>query len=213
MSSVAQRKAENNFQRNQPTVENMPGDLPTSAPSGTDRDVHLKVNVYDADGKAPIELTRVVLRKNAKFVSQQATNSVGQARFIDIEPGKYVVQAWFVGYLTFVDSINVDRDHAIYEIMLQAKGNIAEGVEVDAQRELAVTSINLATGNQVFESETFHPSPAAQMTNLIQENVMGVARAPTGEVHIRGHHGEFTYYVDGIPVPLEMQNVTVCRTK
>jgi len=31
---------------------------------------------------------------------------------------------------------------------------------------------------------------------------MGAARAPTGEVHIRGHHGEFTYYVDGIPVPL-----------
>jgi hypothetical protein len=40
------------------------------------------------------------------------------------------------------------------------------------------------------------------MTNLIQENVMGAARAPTGEVHIRGQHGEFTYYVDGIPVPL-----------
>ena len=40
------------------------------------------------------------------------------------------------------------------------------------------------------------------MTNLIQENVMGAARAPTGEVHVRGMHGEFTYYVDGLPVPL-----------
>ena len=31
---------------------------------------------------------------------------------------------------------------------------------------------------------------------------MGAVRAPTGEVHINGMHGEFTYYVDGIPVPL-----------
>src|SRR5207248_568493 len=27
------------------------------------------------------------------------------------------------------------------------------------------------------------------------------ARAPTGEVHIRGQHAEYTYYVDGVPVP------------
>jgi len=26
-------------------------------------------------------------------------------------------------------------------------------------------------------------------------------RAPTGEVHIRGQHAEYTYYVDGVPVP------------
>src|SRR5439155_20936686 len=25
--------------------------------------------------------------------------------------------------------------------------------------------------------------------------------APTGEVHIRGQHAEYTYYVDGVPVP------------
>src|ERR1035438_10914772 len=28
------------------------------------------------------------------------------------------------------------------------------------------------------------------------------AKAPTGEVHIRGQHGEFSYLIDGIPVPL-----------
>ncbi len=40
------------------------------------------------------------------------------------------------------------------------------------------------------------------MTQLIQQNLMGAVRAPTGEVHIRGQHGEYTYYVDGAPVPL-----------
>ena len=36
----------------------------------------------------------------------------------------------------------------------------------------------------------------------MQENVLGAVRAPTGEVHIRGQHGEFTYYIDGAPIPL-----------
>jgi hypothetical protein len=31
--------------------------------------------------------------------------------------------------------------------------------------------------------------------------VAGAVRAPTGEVHIRGQHAEYTYYVDGVPVP------------
>ncbi len=40
------------------------------------------------------------------------------------------------------------------------------------------------------------------MTQLIQQNLAGAAKAPTGEVHIRGQHGEFSYLVDGIPVRL-----------
>jgi hypothetical protein len=173
-----------------------------AASGGTERGVHFRVSVFDADGKVPIELARIVVTRNGKFVSQTATNPVGLARFIDIEPGIYIVQAWFVGYRTFSDSTRIDKDHGSIEILLHASGNTEKDVDVVGQRELAVTSINLNTGNQTFESETYHPAPIAQMTNLIQENVMGAARAPTGEVHIRGHHGEFTYYVDGIPVPL-----------
>ena len=50
--------------------------------------------------------------------------------------------------------------------------------------------------------KAFHPSPDARMTAVIQENLVGAVRAPTGEVHIRGQHGEYTYIIDGIPVPL-----------
>jgi hypothetical protein len=200
--SMAQQSIEKNMQQDQHISSVMPNDLPGTATAETDRGVHLKVSVYDADGRVPIELARIVLTRNGKFVAEAATNPAGQARFIDIEPGSYVVQAWFVGYRTFSDSTLIDNNHASMEIMLHAAGNTEKEVEVTGQRELTVTSINLLTGNQTFESETYHPAPVAQMTNLIQENVMGAARAPTGEVHIRGHHGEFTYYVDGIPVPL-----------
>ena len=171
-------------------------------PGGNERGIQWKVTVSDSNGNGPIELARVVLKRNGKFISEEATTPTGQARFRDIAPGNYIVQAWFVGYGTFTDSIVIDNNHSTYQIVLRSQGNSEKDVEIVGQRELTVTSINLNTGNQVFESETFHPIPSAQMTNLVQENILGAARAPTGEVHIRGQHGEFTYYVDGLPVPL-----------
>jgi TonB dependent receptor len=171
-------------------------------PGGTDRGIQWKVIVNDSSGNGPIELARVVLKRNGKFISEEVTTPTGQARFRDIASGKYIVQAWFVGYKTFTDTVIIDNKHTAYQIVLRSQGNSEKEVEIVGQRELAVTSINLNTGNQVFESETFHSVPIAQMTNLVQENILGAARAPTGEVHIRGQHGEFTYYVDGCPVPL-----------
>ncbi len=175
---------------------------PNLDPSGNERGIQWKVTVNDSNGNGPIELARVVLKRNGKFVSEEVTAPTGQARFRDIASGKYVVQAWFVGYKTFTDTVLIDNKHSTYQIFLRSQGNSENEVEIVGQRELAVTSINLNTGNQVFESETFHSAPIAQMTNLVQENILGAARAPTGEVHIRGQHGEFTYYVDGLPVPL-----------
>ncbi len=171
-------------------------------PIGNERGIQWRVTVSDSNGNGPIELARVVLKRNGKFISEEATTPTGQARFRDIVPGNYVIQAWFVGYRTFTDSITIDNNHTTYQIVLRSQGSSEKEEEIVGQRELTVTSINLITGNQVFESETFHPVPSAQMTNLVQENILGAARAPTGEVHIRGQHGEFTYYVDGLPVPL-----------
>jgi hypothetical protein len=161
-----------------------------------------KILVIDADQQIPIELAHVVFRSKGKSVAQDATNPAGLIRFRDIEPGWYIVSAWFVGYKTYTDSILIDESHTSYTIALRSEGKEEQEVVVTADRELAVSHIDPRTGNQVFESETYHPAPTGRMTNLLQENMMGAARAPTGEVHIRGQHGEFTYYIDGLPVPL-----------
>ena len=170
--------------------------------SPVDRGVQLKVIVRDAKEDLPVELARVVLRRNSRMIAQDATNPAGQIRFRDIQPGKYDITAWFVGYETYSDSIVIDQDHTTYSIALKPRAQNQQGLEILGHQEIALSHIDLRTGNQVFESQTYHAPPTARMTNLIQENMMGAARAPTGEVHIRGQHGEFTYYVDGIPVPL-----------
>ncbi len=160
------------------------------------------VVVYDAQEKIPIGLARVVLQRGKKFIAQNPTNMVGQVLFRNVQPGSYRLTAWFVGYEIFTDSVLIDQDHTSFTINLSPQGSQVQGVEVVGQRELGVSNIDMMTGNQTFESETYHPPPTNQMTNLIQQNLTGAARAPTGEVHIRGQHGEFTYYIDGIPVPL-----------
>ncbi len=184
--------------------ETSSGNSPTAVdqPAADEDRLQFRVSVNDADGNVPIELARVALSMNGRYVADAVTNPAGQARFRDIKPGNYRITAWFVGYDTFVDSIKVDKEHSTYKILLHSLGTTENEVVVVGQREPTASHINPITANQVFESETFHAPPTARMTNVIQENLMGVARAPTGEVHIRGMHGEFTYYVDGIPVPL-----------
>ncbi len=171
-------------------------------PAANDDRLQFRVSVNDADGNVPIELARVALSIDGRYIANTVTNPAGQARFRDIKAGAYRITAWFVGYDTFVDSITVDKDHSTYKITLHSLGTTEKEVVVVGQRDPSSSNINPVTANQVFESETFHAPPTARMTNVIQENLMGAARAPTGEVHIRGQHGEFTYYVDGIPVPL-----------
>ncbi|MGA7161117.1 MAG: TonB-dependent receptor [Bacteroidota bacterium] len=177
-------------------------DDPVDEPASSEDRLQFRVSVNDADGNVPIELARVALSINGRYVADAVTNPAGQARFRDIKPGDYRITAWFVGYDTFVDSITVDKEHSTYKIVLHSLGTSEKEVVVVGQRDPSTSNINPMTANQVFESETFHAPPTARMTNVIQENLMGAVRAPTGEVHIRGQHGEFTYYVDGIPVPL-----------
>ena len=177
-------------------------DNDADVPAADEDRLQFRVSVNDADGNVPIELARVALSKDGRYIANTVTNPAGQARFRDIKAGNYRITAWFVGYDTFVDSITIDREHSTYKIVLHSLGTTEKEVVVVGQRDPTSSNINPVTANQVFESETFHAPPTARMTNVIQENLMGAARAPTGEVHIRGQHGEFTYYVDGVPVPL-----------
>ena len=164
--------------------------------------VQLRVTVSDASDKTPVELAHVVLRKGNKFIVDATTNPAGQVRIRDVEVGTYSLMVWFIGYATRFDTVTIDDGHTQFDIALTPQEIKGEGVEVIAQRGFGTSQIDVKSANQVFEAETYHVPPSARVTNLIQETVMGAARAPTGEIHIRGAHGEFTYYVDGIPVPL-----------
>jgi hypothetical protein len=62
-------------------------------------------------------------------------------------------------------------------------------------------SIETRSGDQTYTQNDSHVAPSTTTSQIIQQSIAGAARAPTGEVHIRGQHAEFTYYIDGVPVP------------
>lgn len=63
-------------------------------------------------------------------------------------------------------------------------------------------SLTTGTGTSV-TAATIANSSAGQGTlkDLIVGTVAGAASAPSGEFHVRGSHGQYTYYLDGAPLP------------
>ncbi len=159
-----------------------------------------RVIVFDTDLKVPIQLAVVSLRRDGFVIAEKVTSPAGLAKFEDIDDGAYNLLVHSLGYNDVSKSVVINKNHQIDSVALSIL--TLNTLVVVGQHMTPVTTFGLTTGNQVFESETYHAPPTAHMTDLIQENLIGVARAPTGEVHIRGMHGEFTYYIDGIPVPL-----------
>ena len=42
---------------------------------------------------------------------------------------------------------------------------------------------------------------SSSFSNIIASSVPGAAQSSSGELHIRGSHGQYTYYLDGAPLP------------
>jgi hypothetical protein len=159
--------------------------------------------VLDKATLAPLQNVVVVLSEGASVVASSSTNPFGKAAFNDLQSGTYLLSAHYVGYHDFNDTVLVDPGHKSYGVMLSEKTLLAGEVVVTGEKlRSTATSIDITAGRQVFAGETYHASPAGTMTQLIQQNLSGAVKAPTGEVHIRGMHGEYTYLVDGIPIPL-----------
>src|SRR5579862_8596996 len=162
--------------------------------------VQYTVYVYDAAQRTPMELARIILRRGKTVVATTVTNVSGVGVLKDVDPGAYRLSVHFIAYYDYYDSVQIDESHIMDSVGMTPTSQPA--VVVTGEHELNVTSFDLSTGNQVFESETYHAAPTTTTTTLVQENLLGAARAPTGEVHIRGQHGEYSYYIDGVPIPL-----------
>ena len=160
------------------------------------------VHVYDSTSKVPLQSAEVTLIKNREPLETKHTTVTGRAVFRDVEPGNYIIRIYNIGYQIFTDSINLNESNSEYNAALRERDITTNEIEVNAELDKTVSSIDLSTGYQTFESELYHGSPTSGLTQIIQQNLVGSAKAPTGEVHINGQHGEYTYYVDGLPVPL-----------
>jgi hypothetical protein len=165
--------------------------------------INYTVTVVDKSDLAPLPAVTVILKKNNNIISVATTNRFGKVVFDEVEENKYDLSTRYIGYSDFDEPVIIDSAHRAIQVTLSEKSvELSEIVVKENKINQVSTSIDVNSGRQTFEGETYHAAPTSRMTQLIQQNLAGASRAPTGEVHIRGQHGEFSYLVDGIPIPL-----------
>jgi len=155
--------------------------------------------VTDSANGKPLAGADVVVSKNAQVVARTSTDAFGRYRIHDLSAGVYQLEVRMIGFRPAAKQIEIAEGGGEVAVTFQLSAAPVQLQTIEVAG--APVAVDTRTGNQVFKQNEFQGSPTLTTSQIVQQAIAGAARAPTGEVHIRGQHAEFTYYVDGIPVP------------
>jgi len=156
--------------------------------------------VSDSAASTPLAGGEVRIIQSGNVVATTVTDAFGRYTVHNLPAGDYQVEVRFLGFRAQTRDVTVGGTEGFSRAdfrMTPVPVNLS-AVEVQTAVPLAVDT---RTGNQIFKQNDYHGAPTNTTSQLLQQSIVGAARAPTGEVHIRGQHAEYTYYVDGVPVP------------
>jgi hypothetical protein len=156
--------------------------------------------VTDSASGRPLATAQVNVAQHGQVLTSATADAFGHYTIHGLAAGDYTVSVSVIGFspvsrhvhlAASADAVRVDFRMVSAPVTLQA-------VEVVGQAPVAVDT---RTGDETFKIDQYHGAPVNTTSQIVQQSIAGAARAPTGEVHIRGQHAEYTYYVDGVPVP------------
>jgi hypothetical protein len=154
--------------------------------------------VTDSTNQRPLPGVEVAVQRGSQVIANVITDPFGRYIMHNIAAGAYVISAHFIGYRAKGAQVTIASGTVHVNFKLFPAPATLEAVQVTAQAPVAVDT---RTGDQTFSQNEAIAAPSTTTSALIQQSIAGAARAPTGEVHIRGQHAEYTYYIDGVPVP------------
>ncbi|MFL5481911.1 MAG: carboxypeptidase regulatory-like domain-containing protein [Gemmatimonadaceae bacterium] len=156
--------------------------------------------VTDSASGQPLPSAEISVMQGSQVIANASTDAFGRYTAHNIAPGTYDITARFLGFGPRTKSITIGdaTGDLRVDFGLTAIAIALQGVTVTASVPLAVDT---RSGDQRFKQDQYHGAPTQTTSQILQQSIAGAARAPTGEVHIRGQHAEYTYYVDGVPVP------------
>jgi hypothetical protein len=156
--------------------------------------------VADSATATPLAGGEVRILQADRLVATTITDAFGRYVVHNLPAGAYRVEARYLGYRPQTHDVSVGATEGFSrsDFKLGPLPISLSAVEVATAAPLA---LDTRTGNQVFKQNDYHGAPTNTTSQLLQQSIVGAARAPTGEVHIRGQHAEYTYYIDGLPVP------------
>jgi len=155
--------------------------------------------IADSVSGTPLSGGEVRMLQAGRTIAIATTDAFGRYVVHNLPFGAYTVEVRYLGYRSETRDVTLaaGRPTTVNFRLVALPINLS-AVEVQAAVPLAVDT---RTGNQIFKQNDYHGSPINTTSQILQQSIVGAARAPTGEVHIRGQHAEYTYYVDGVPVP------------
>jgi hypothetical protein len=156
--------------------------------------------ITDSAAGRSVGSAQVSVMQNGRVVVNTTADDFGRYRAHNLDAGTYSLSVHALGYRAVARTVVMDGRVGTTQIdfrLVPVVFNL-QAVEVRASTPLAVDT---RTGDQTFKQDDYHGAPTATTSQILQQSIAGAARAPTGEVHIRGQHAEYTYYVDGVPVP------------
>jgi hypothetical protein len=156
--------------------------------------------VADSATGTPLPGGEVRVIRAGNTVATTTTDAFGRYVIHNLPAGSYSVEVRYLGYRPEARDIAVAQTEGVARAdfrLVPLPINLS-AVEVSSTVPLAVDT---RSGNQIFKQNDYHGAPTNTTSQILQQSIVGAARAPTGEVHIRGQHAEYTYYVDGVPVP------------
>ena len=156
--------------------------------------------VTDSTSGAALSNVEIAIMRNGALVANTATDEFGRFTIHNLDAGNYVISAHYIGFAPAIRQLTITGGEGEARVdfkLVAAVVNLA-AIEVKSAAPLAV---NTRTGDQTFKQDDYHGAPTNTTSQILQQSIAGAVRAPTGEVHIRGQHAEYTYYVDGVPVP------------
>ena len=152
-----------------------------------------------ATGK-PVPGADVRLTQGPRIIATTTTDEFGRYTLHNLPAGSYDLSVHFIGYRPVTRSVMVPDGGALTaNFPLAASAVELTGIEVRASS--TPLGLDTRTGDQTYKQDEYHGAPTTTTSQILQQSIAGAVRAPTGEVHIRGQHAEYTYYVDGVPVP------------
>jgi carboxypeptidase family protein/TonB-dependent receptor-like protein len=155
--------------------------------------------VADSATGTPLPGGEVRILRGQSLVASAITDPFGRYVVHNLPAGSYRVEVRFLGYRADTLAITVGATEGLSRAdfrLVPLPINLS-AVEVTSAVPLAVDT---RSGNQIFKQNDYHGAPTNTTSQILQQAIAGSARAPTGEVHIRGQHAEYTYFVDGLPV-------------
>ena len=155
-------------------------------------------SVADSATGTPLPGGEVRVLRGGNTVAAATTDAFGRYVIHNVPAGSYSVEVRYLGYRSETRNVAIENALARADFRLVSLPINLSAVGVTSAVPLAVDT---RTGDQIFKQNDYHGSPTNTTSQILQQSIVGAARAPTGEVHIRGQHAEYTYYVDGVPVP------------